>query len=125
MQTIELTWQGRQYEIKAEFDLYWRIEQKVAINRIAEAFDKAASGGVADVPFSHVAWVVYCCLRHVGVEVRSPIEVQHALFGDEMPDYGPALRQLLVAYYGAAPERPAKKAQGGRDSKSSPRSGKT
>lgn len=110
MQTLTLTWKGETYEIKPSFDLFMRIEEKVVFNRIAEAINQAGRGNTAEVPMSHVAWVVYCCLSHAGVRVRNPIEVHQALLdGESMPDYGALLGGLIVAYYGSGPERVPKK----------------
>ncbi len=110
MQTLQLTWKGEAYAITPSFDLFMRIEEKVAFNRIAESINQAGRGNAAEVPMSHVAWVVYCCLTHAGVRVRNPIEVHQALFdGESMPDYGSLLGGLIVAYYGSGPERVPKK----------------
>jgi hypothetical protein len=109
MQTIQLTWNGETVELKPSFDLFMRIEEKVAFNRIADAFNRAGQGNVADLPMSHVAWAMYCTLRHAGVPVRTPLDVHQAIFDGRFPDYGAVIGQLIVAYYGAAPEKPVKK----------------
>ncbi len=109
MQTLTLTWKGETQTIIPSFDLFMRIEEKVAFSRIATTINDAARGHTAEVPMSHVAWVVYCCLIHAGVRVRNPIEVHQALHDGSMPDYAALLGGLIVAYYGAGPERVPKK----------------
>lgn len=108
MQTLEIAWRGETYEFRPEFDLFTRIEEKVAFNRITESVHKTAQGHVADIPMSHVSWVMYCCLRYAGVSVRTPMEVHHALVDGSL-DYGKILGELIIAYYGAQPERMPKK----------------
>ena len=109
MQTLNLTWNGQTVEFKPSFDLFMRIEEKVAFNRIADEFNKARDGDVIDLPMSHMAWLLYCCLRHAGVTVRTPMDAHQALIGEKVPGFVNVLSGLIVAYYGAAPEKPPKK----------------
>ena len=115
---ISLTWRGEVYSFLPQFDLYVQIEEKCTFNRIADAMRQAGLGAPADLPMSHVAWVLFCCLKHAGADVRTPAEVHQALFdgGAEgsasLPDYGHALGELVMAYYNASPEGPPKKAPG-------------
>lgn len=112
MQTLHFTWNGETHAITPSFDLFMRIEEKVSITRIAQSIQGAAAGHTADIPMSHVAWVVWCCLAHAGVRVRNPIEVHQALHDGSMPNYGALLGGLIVAYFEPRPERiPKKKEQ--------------
>lgn len=109
MQTLSLTWHDQTVEFKPSFDLFMRIEEKVAFNRIANEFNKASQGNVIDLPMSHMAWLLYCCLRHAGVAVRTPMEAHQALIGEKVPGFANVLNGLIVAYYGAEPQKLPKK----------------
>ena len=124
MQTCQLTWKGETVNITPGFELFVKIEEKVAFSRLADAVNRARlTSSAADVPLSHVAWVLYCCLVHSGIRVRNPIEVHQSLFDGSMPDYGSVLGGLIVAYYGSSPEKTLKKSPENNQS-SSRRSGK-
>lgn len=122
---IAIVWDGETYEFAPSHDLYMRIEDKVSFTRIANAFSRASDEeGQLDMPLSQVSWVMYCVLRHCGVSVRTPMDVHQALFNPEkLPNYGPVLGELITAYYGPQPERPAKSAKkpAPRKKKASPR----
>lgn len=105
-QTLAITWQGETYEFKPSFELFQKIEEKVSFNRLTSTF---AGGNTIDLPMSHVAWVLYCCLRAADCKVRTPLEVQHALFDKGAIAYPNVIAGLFVAYYGAGPEKAPKK----------------
>jgi len=111
MQTLEIVWQGETYEFKPSFELFMRIEEKVSFNRIVEAMRQNVQGYSADLPMSHVAWVIYCCLRHAGAQVRNALEVHQGLFDGSVENHGDVLGGLILAYYGTQPEKPLKKSQ--------------
>ncbi|HEX9813237.1 MAG TPA: hypothetical protein VGA88_14275 [Burkholderiales bacterium] len=110
METLSLIWRGATVEFKPSFDLFLRIEEKVSFARLTEEISKAGQGNTAELAMSHVAWVLYCCLRHAGAAVRTPMEVHQALFdGAGTIDHGGILAGLIVAYYGSQPEKMPKK----------------
>jgi len=111
MQTITVEFRGEAHEFVPSFELFMRIEDKVAFNRLAAMVERAAQSdeGRLDLPMSQVSWVLYCVLKHCGVAIKNPLETHQALFADELPNYGEVLGGLISAYYGAAPERPIKK----------------
>jgi hypothetical protein len=110
MQTLSITWRGQALEFKPSFDLFLQIEEKVSFTRIQDALSQAAQGKPAEIPMSHVAWVLYCCLKHAGGAVRTPMDVHQALFSnDGALDHSGVLRGLAIAYFGAQPEKPPKK----------------
>lgn len=111
MRRITIEWCGESYEFVPSHDLYMRIEDKVAFNRLAAMFEKAANDdGSLDMPMSHVSWVIYCVLKHCNVPVRTPMDIHPALFGGgSLPNSGEVIGELIAAYYGAMPERVAKK----------------
>lgn len=112
MQTITVEWDGEAHEFAPSHDLYMRIEDKVAFNRLATLFERAALSdeGKLELPMSQVSWVMYCVLRHCGVPIKNPMEVHQALFSStRLPNYGQVLGDLIGGYYNAMPERPVKK----------------
>lgn len=112
MQKLTLEWDGDSYEFKPSHDLYMRIEEKIAFNRLATMFERAAASddGRLDMPMSQISWVIYCVMKHCGISVRTPMDVHQALFDAErLPNYGEVLGGLIASYYGAMPERPIKK----------------
>ena len=111
MQTITVEYRGEEFELKPSFELFMRIEDKVAFNRLATSFQQAAQSdeGQLELPMSQVSWVMYCALKHAGAPIKSPMEVHHALFSGELPNYGEVLGALIASYYGAMPEKPVKK----------------
>lgn len=120
MQTISLKWKGEPVEFKPSFDLFMRIEEKVSFNRLADAMNQAGLGNLADLPMSHVSWVLYCCLRQGGVMVRTPDDVHKALFDGGGIEWGGVIAGLMIAYYGAQPQKPPKKKATPRPSSSNP-----
>lgn len=113
MKRITIEWDGESYEFVPSHDLYMRIEDKVAFNRLAMMFEKAASNddGMLDMPMSQVSWVIYCVLKHCKAPVRTPMDIHQALFdgGETLPNFGEVIGELIAAYYGAMPEKPVKK----------------
>lgn len=113
MKRITIEWDGESYEFAPSHDLYMRIEDKVAFNRLAMMFEKAASNddGMLDMPMSQVSWVIYCVLKHCKAPVRTPMDIHQALFdgGETLPNFGEVIGELIAAYYGAMPEKPVKK----------------
>ena len=110
MQTITTTWGGQAIEFKPTNALYMRIEEGIDGN--AFRFERFAFGGVSSPPISHIAWVVYCCLRHAGADVRTPDDVRHALVQDPklLGAQGMMVAQLINAYFSAQPQKaPVKK----------------
>lgn len=126
MQTLDISWKGETHQLTPSFDLFMRIEERVSFSRIADSVHKASTGNVADMPMSHIAWVMYCCLRHAGIAVKNPGEVHQALFdGESMPGYGDVIGGLIVAFYGGAPEKAIKKKEEPQPPKPSNRSSRT
>lgn len=111
MQKITVEYRDEAHEFAPSFELFMRIEDKVTFNRLATSFHQAAqsSEGQLELPMSQVSWVMYCVLKHAGVSINNPMEAHHALFSDELPNYGEVLGALIASYYGAMPERPIKK----------------
>lgn len=111
MQTITVEYRDEAHEFAPSFDLFMRIEDKVAFNRLATSFHQAAqsSEGQLELPMSQVSWVMCCVLKHAGVSINNPMEAHHALFSGELPNYGEVLGALIASYYGAMPEKPVKK----------------
>jgi hypothetical protein len=110
MASIDVQWEGETYSFRPEFDLFVKIDSKVSFSRIAEALERTGNGkgDASDIPMSHAAWILYCCLKVAGAPVRAPMDVQAAIFSGEL-SCGPALGALVLAYYGAAPEALTKK----------------
>lgn len=108
MQRIAIDWQGEEIEFTPSFDLFMRIEEKVSFARIADAMTQAGLGKPAELPLSHVAWVVYCCLREAGAAVRTPLDAHQAVVGGSVK-YGSVIGALIVAYYTASPQKIIKK----------------
>lgn len=123
MLSITVEYKDEQREFKPAHDLYMRIEDKVAFNRLATLFEKAAQSddGMLELPMSQVSWVMYCVLKHCGFALKTPMEAHQALFSGDLPNYGEVLGGLISAYYGAAPERPIKKKSVKPKPKASPR----
>lgn len=122
MQTITVEYRGEAHEFAPSFELFMRIEDKVAFNRLATSFHQAAQSneGQLELPMSQVSWVMYCVLKHAGASINNPMEAHHALFSGELPNYGEVLGALIASYYGAMPERPIKKKSVKPKSKASP-----
>lgn len=112
MKRITIEWDGDSYEFVPSHDLYMRIEDRVAFNRLAMMFEKAASNDeqMLDMPMSQISWVIYCVLKHCKASVRTPMDIHQALFdGEALPNFGEVIGELIAAYYGAMPEKPIKK----------------
>jgi hypothetical protein len=91
--------------------LYLQIEDRVSFNRLADATRAAAVGQPAELPLSHVAWVLFCCLKHGGAPIMTAGDVHTALVTDsgELGDYGRVIGELMLAYYGVNPEHVEKR----------------
>jgi len=103
-QMINFEWQEKTIQCQPSHDLYMQIEDRVSFGRIAAAFANAASNGTADIPMSHVSWVLFCVLRHAGQQVANPMDVHHAI-GSGSINWGVVIGQLIAAYYGALPAK--------------------
>lgn len=107
-QIITFDWQDETLQLKPTHDLYMQIEERVSFNRLANAFASSVNG-TADVPMSHVSWVIFCVLRHCGKAVASPMDVHQAIF-DGAIKWGLVLADLIAGYYGPVPAKaPAQK----------------
>ena len=110
MKTISMKWRGEAVEFTPSFDLFMKIEEKVPLSRITGQLGQAGGGNYAELPMSHVAWILFCCLQHARVPVRTPMDVHEAIFAeDDGLEYGQVLGALIVAYYGASPQVMPKK----------------
>ena len=103
-QTIDFEWQGATVSFIPSHDLYMQIEDRVSFARIASAFANAATSTSADLPMSHVSWVLFCVLRIAGVRVANPMDVHHAIQSNSL-NWGAVIGQLISAYYGALPTK--------------------
>lgn len=103
-QLITFEWRGETLEVRPSHDLYMQIEERVSFGRLATMFSAAASSANADIPMSHVSWVVFCVLRHCGQRISSPMEVHQPLVANEIP-WGHLIGSLISAYYGALPAK--------------------
>lgn len=99
-QSISFEWHGETVTVIPTHDLYMQIEDRVSFARLASAFANVAVNGLADVPMSHVGWVVFCALRHARQNVTSPMEV-HQVIQSGGIRWGQVIGDLINAYYGA------------------------
>jgi hypothetical protein len=99
---IHFRWGGRDVTVRPTHRLYRDIESEVSISRLANHLSNAGKTNGADVPMSHVAFVMAQLLRAGGQEADE-MQVQRELFqpGNE---YGAALNGLLRCFYGIGPE---------------------
>lgn len=102
---ILIMWKGAQYTCKPSYELYLQIEDRVSFNRLADTTRAAAIGQPVELPLSHVAWVLFCCLKHAAAPVLTPGDVHTALVQatNDLGDYGRVIGELMLAYYGVNP----------------------
>lgn len=105
-QSIDIEFRGAQLRLAPSHELYMQIEERIAFGRLATVFSAAARGSGADVPMSHVSWVVYCALRHAGARIETPLDAHQAVLSNEI-NWGALLGSLIAAYYGALPQKAA------------------
>lgn len=101
-QILQFEWKGISLTVPITHDLYMQIEDRVSFARLSNCFTNAGNGQV-DVPLSHVAYVVFCCLRSAGQQVRSPSDCMIEVTQGEV-DWGPLCMTLIKGYYGATPK---------------------
>lgn len=106
LQTLTLTWKGEAVTFKPTFDLFMRIEERLSFSRLSDSYRNAfmSEDGHLDMPLSHLSWVIYQCLREGGVLIRNIMEVHQELTAAKI-QYGGVLSDLIIAYYGARPEK--------------------
>lgn len=106
---VEVEYEGEVVSVKPDHELFMRIEDKVSFSRVAQHVGNVARGGNAeDIPMAHVSWIVFCALRHGGASVRDVGQV-HVNVVNGKVSYGHLLGGLIMAYYGATPEKLPKK----------------
>lgn len=124
-QLVEFEWKGQTVKTPLSFDLYMQIEERVSFGHISNCLAKL-NDGRADFPLSHIAYIVYCCLRNSGIKIdEGPSQV----FADIMAakiEWGPLLMTLINGFYGATskaatPEKIEKKPMRSGSSRSNTR----
>lgn len=100
-QLLQFEWRGREMKVALSHDLYMQIEDRVSFARLSNCFANVGNGQL-DVPLSHVAYVVFCCLRASGEQVKTPAEVMGEVTTGGVK-WGPMIMTLIAGYYGATP----------------------
>lgn len=113
---ISFEWNGVEVQLKPSFDLYAQVESRVSFARLLEFF-QAGAGGIIDVPMSHVAWVVFCCVRHANLPIDSPMDALRACLPGGGFVWGALLIRLCNAFYGATPQKIPTKAASSKKQK--------
>lgn len=99
---VTFTYEGREYSCLSSFKLYSEIEDMVTFSRISMIFANGMSRSV-DMPYSHVAHVCYCVMKHAGIPVRNQLEVMDLVIKHKLP-WMEILMQLIKNYYNVLPQ---------------------
>ena len=85
---IEIDWCGKKYSVTPNFNLIMTIEQRVSV---AGLLGKLLA---KDAPFSHVAYVLSCCLAEAGCPAN-PDDIYEKLWETESSALQSAVFQIL------------------------------
>ncbi len=87
--TVQLSWNGQAYQVKATMQLLNRIENRVSLAALVRALSTDAP------PLSHLAFVLGEFLREAGARVRDEEVYQELMTGD--PHEVVAMRDAMFA----------------------------
>ena len=96
--TVEVSWEGKTYEVKPTMALINKIEQRLPLVRLAREL------GQAEPPVSSLVYVITEMLRSVGVQVEEE-EVYREIVTSDDPQLGMNLRLAVLAAIFPAPKK--------------------
>ena len=96
--TVEVSWEGKTYEVKPTMALINKIEQRLPLVRLVREL------GQAEPPVSSLVYVIAEILRSVGVQVEEE-EVYREIVTSEDPNLGMNLRLAVLAAIFPAPKK--------------------